>query len=61
MQKVDTWFDGNEMYENNGMYYVCYHGIIMSPPFASWKDCTREAWKYMKKTEKPSDEAEDKQ
>lgn len=50
MTKVDTWLDGNDIYvDNDGKYYICYYGEIVSPPFATLQDAWKNGWKYKKK------------
>lgn len=46
MIKVDSFFDGRYIYENNGMYYIVKDGLIISPGFVTLKDAQNNAWKY---------------
>jgi ribosomal protein L24E len=46
MTRVDTFFDGRDIYEHNGLYYITKDGEIISPAFVSLKDAWKNAWKY---------------
>lgn len=49
MTKVDTWFNGYDIYvDNNGMYYVCHCGEIVSPAYATLRDAQRMGKIYVK-------------
>lgn len=46
MIKVDTFFDGRYIYEENGLFFIVKDGLVISPPFVSLKDAQNNAWKY---------------
>ena len=46
MIKVDTFFDGRYIYEDNGLFFIVKDGLVISPPFISLKDAQNNAWKY---------------
>lgn len=46
MTLIDTFFDGRDIYENDGFYYVVKYGRIISPAFATLKDAQDQGWKY---------------
>lgn len=46
MNIVDTFFDGRDICERLGLYYIVKDGVIISPPFTSLKDAQHNAWKY---------------
>lgn len=52
MNRVDTFWDGRDIYQDrNGMYYITLNGVVVSPAFASLKAAWEEAWKYRPKEE----------
>lgn len=46
MTLIDTFFDGRDIYEKDGFYYVVKYGRIISPAFATLKDAQDQGWKY---------------
>ncbi|MBO5704925.1 MAG: hypothetical protein J6R99_02815 [Alphaproteobacteria bacterium] len=50
MQKVDTWLGTPyDIYvDNNGMYYVCCNGAIVSPAYATLHAAQHEGKIYVK-------------
>lgn len=49
MTKVDTWFNGYDIYvDDKGMYYVCHCGVIVSPAFATLSAAQRQGAIYVK-------------
>ena len=46
MNKVDMFFDGREIWDDCGKYYIVRDGEFISPPFTSLKEAQNNAWKY---------------
>ena len=46
MNKVDRFFDGREIWDDGGKYYIVRDGEFISPAFTSLKEAQNNAWKY---------------
>ena len=46
MNKVDTFFDGRDIHENKGLYFIVKDGQIISKAFTSLKSAQNNAWRF---------------
>lgn len=51
MTKVDTWLGTpySIYVADNGLYYICDCGAVVSPGFATMQAAWKNGYKYMKK------------
>ena len=49
MEKVDTWFNGYDIYvDKDGLYYVCHCGEIVSPAYTTLYAAQHQGKIYVK-------------